>query len=585
MAQRDANANPPIDLAVAVRVGMPEEELARGVREGWIRHPPGAGETTTGGATIGGAMIGGPMIGGAMIEGAAGAPASAAVGRTTLRRWLGQLDGALDDAGFEAIWQEAGSDDAARVRALAGFVAGSLGLAASEVDARGIESALQRCDGDARILRLDGLGGAKLEALARDDAGVRRALATHSPWALCGDRAADALADPLGRYDRFDRNTGERLLSDAWLGDRARHSSWLLRDDARSVAGDGWRFVDRASPEATVEIASAGGGPVHQVIFARDGGDAVAGGATTDRIHGGDGDDVLRGRGGDDLLEGADGDDDLLGGSGRDDVAGGRGDDELDGGAGDDRLDGGAGADVLAGGRGADLLRGGAGDDVYAFESGDGHDTVEDDGGTIRIDEVDVRGTMGRDGDAWRSADGRFTFELVEGGNGATLRVRAAGQDGAIDLADWEQGRYGIALGGFDENGEAGGGTADDSKPAEDGEGSAANSGDGGEQPDVAAFFNAPPESSDTASTVGWPALRAALDSWEIPAPPGAGDAAADGSALTVADIADALADGGGADDGSDAVVEPNPWSATAPPWWREGVVPAPPDRARQSTT
>lgn len=569
MAQRDdANAVPPIDYAVAVRVGTPESELMRGLREGWIRRPPGTGEMMASGASPGGS---------------AEAPAAASPGRTTLRRWLAQLDGSLDDAGFDAIWQEAGGDDASRARALAGFVAGSLGVAANEVDAVSVEAALGRCTGEARIRRLDGLGGAELEALARNDAGVRRALASHSRWALCGDRAIDALADPQGRFDRFDRDTGERLLSDAWLGDRARHASWLLRDDARSVAGDGWRFVDRAAPDATVEVASSSGGRVHQVIFARDGGDSVAGGAATDRIHGGDGDDVLRGRGGDDLLEGGDGNDELLGGSGRDDLAGGRGDDELDGGTGSDRLEAGAGSDVLAGGRGTDLLRGGSGDDVYAFERGDGHDIVDDDGGTIRVDDVDVRGTMARDGDGWRSADGQFTFELVEGEGDTTLRVRVEGEEDAIDLAGWRQGRYGITLEGLD--GQASAAVADDATLPGGGERAAKAADGNAELPDVAALYDASLEPTGSASTVDWSSLRAALEAWEIPLPPGAGDAPADAAALTVADVADALAGESGTDDSPDAVVEPGAWSATAPPWWREGIVPLPPDRARQSTT
>jgi len=569
MAQgHDGNANPPIDFAVAVRVGTPEEELMRGLREGWIRHPPGTGEMTGDGATIGGT---------------AEAPASTAIGRTTLRRWLGQLDGSLNDAGFDAIWQEAGSDDPARARTLARFVAGSLGVASSQLDARGVEAALGRCDGEARILRLDGLGGAELEALARDDAGVRRALAAHSPWALCGDRMADALADPQGRYDRYDRDTGERLLSESWLGDRARHASWRLRDDERSVAGDGWRFVDRAAPEATVEIASTSGGPVHQVVFARDGGDNVAGGATTDRIHGGDGDDSLRGRGGDDLLEGGDGNDALLGGSGRDDLAGGRGDDELDGGGGSDRLDGGSGADVLDGGRGADLLRGGAGDDVYAFERGDGPDVVEDDGGTIRIDDAEVRGTMRRDGDAWRSSDGEFTFELAQGDGGMTLHLRVEGGDDAIELTGWRQGGYGITLEGLDDDAEPTDDANDIGSMAEDGDPGESSPGESGEQRDVAGFLEAMSGQGPAVATVERRSLHAALAAWEVPVPPAAGNATTNSAALTPADVADALAESGDAD--ADAAVLPNAWTSTAPPWWREGAVPAPYDPPLRSTT
>jgi hypothetical protein len=571
MAQReDGNANPPIDFAVAVRVGTPDEELARGLREGWIRRPPGAGEKP--GEVMSHGQDGtAPAVGGSM---------------ATLRHWLSRLDASLDEAAIDAIWQEAGADDAERSRSLARFVFDSLGIATNgRSDARSVEAALAGCNGEARIVRLTGRGGAELESLAREDAGARRAIATHSRWALTGERGIDALADPQGRYDRFDRDTGERLLSEAWLDDRARHASWRLRDDERSVAGDGWRFVDRAAPEATVEIASTSGGPVHQVIFARDGGDNVTGGVTTDRLHGGDGDDSLRGRGGDDLLEGGDGSDVLLGGSGRDDLAGGRGDDELDGGSGSDRLDGGSGADVLSGGRGADLLRGGAGEDVYAFASGDGADVVEDDGGTISIDDVDVHGTMRRDGDAWRSPDGEFTFELAQGEGGTTLRLRVDGEDDAIDLAGWSQGRYGITLDGLDEEPKLPDDAGDAAELPLAGDPGASDPGDGGEQPDVAAFLDGTSSQAGGVAVVDWRSLHAALAAWEIPAPPAAGEATTSPAALTPADVADALAESGGADDDADAVVLPNAWTSTSPPWWREGAVPAPYDQPLRSTT
>ena len=204
------------------------------------------------------------------------------------------------------------------------------------------------------------------------------------------------------------------LLSDAWLGDRARHAAWRNAEAAGrplEVDGDGWRFIDRAAGDSvSVELEGTGDRPVNQVIFARDDGDRVNGGAVTDRIHGGRGDDILRGRGGDDLLEGGAGDDALQGGSGRDHIAGQQGDDELDGGAGDDRLEGGSGDDELSGDRGDDVLQGGAGVDTYRFEGGDGVDTIEDDGGVVIVDDVAIAGTMRSNGDGWISSDGRFHF-------------------------------------------------------------------------------------------------------------------------------------------------------------------------------
>jgi hypothetical protein len=552
-------ANPPIDYAVAIWLGMPDDEVVRGLAEGWIRRPPGAGEGNSGEPAGPGTMPGATLT------------------AETLQRWLTRLDASLDASTLEAIWREAGDDDAQRASSLARFVTGSLGLPdAARIDARRVEAALADCDPQARVVRLSGRSGAELESLGREEAGVRRALALHSSWALTGSRRMDAMADPAGRFDRFDPDTGEQLLSDAWLGDRARHASWLVRDDARTVAGDGWRFVDRADARATVEVASSDGGAVHQVIFVRDGGDSVSGGATTDRLHGGSGDDSLRGRAGDDLLEGGEGSDVLLGGSGHDELAGGRGDDELDGGAGNDRLDGGRGGDELAGGRGSDLLRGGAGEDVYVFERGDGVDVVEDDGGTIRIDDAEVSGTLQRDGDGWRSADGRFTVALDPGdgpdGSDGTLRIHAEGED-TVALVGWRQGRYGITLEGPDEG---------SPKPSEVED---APPGDDVAVADAAAFLAAPSSIGQASGrVVDWRALRNALAEASVPAPPAAVVSTPTLGVPTPADLADALAEGVGVDDTIEVVAETEAWLRNVPAWWRDGAIPAPFDVAMRRT-
>jgi Ca2+-binding RTX toxin-like protein len=92
------------------------------------------------------------------------------------------------------------------------------------------------------------------------------------------------------------------------------------------------------------------------VLFGREGGDYMDGGAGVDRLYGEGGNDVLVGAGEGDELYGQDGDDELNGQDGADYLEGGAGADTLFGGSGNDLLIGGAGADRLFGGEGADLF-------------------------------------------------------------------------------------------------------------------------------------------------------------------------------------------------------------------------------------
>src|SRR5688572_14214021 len=413
--------NPPVDYVVAAWLGTPKEEIARGLREGWIRPPQGvdvrAWMEERGFAALGEAAsesVPSPPSPDE-IEGDEPRADEVPDARARLESLLRRIDPGLQAQTFSDAWNEAGADDESRAQRLAGFVAGELRIsvdasAALTAQLGQLEDAAQNLAVDARFVRLAGHSGRALENLAAGDGGVRRALAEHSPWAIAGARELARLADPAGRYDRFDADTGELLLTDAWLGDRARHAAWrhaAVAGDPLGVDGDGWRFVDRAAGDdvsVTLE-GSSGARPMNQVIFARDGGDRISGGAGTDRMHGGHGDDMLRGRSGDDLVEGGAGDDVLQGGSGRDHIAGQQGDDELDGGNGNDRLDGGSGDDELSGDRGDDLLLGGSGNDVYRFESGDGVDTIDDAAGVVIFDDTSVAGTMARRGDGWVSAD------------------------------------------------------------------------------------------------------------------------------------------------------------------------------------
>lgn len=580
------NRNPPVDYAVAVWLGTPEAELAKGLREGWIRAP--AGVDVRSWAEQRGLSIGGEPDSGSAPPIAPPAPEDVAPvpveedplpePKGRIEALLRRFDPAMAAGTFELAWQEAGEDDAARGGRLVSFVARALNLAfdpAADIASQlaNVEHAAAAYAGGSRFVRFAAATSRELETLAASDGGVRRALAEHSPWALAGDPSLARTGDVTGRYDRFDRDTGEALLSDAWIADRAKHTAWRhaqAAGRAPDVEGDGWRFVDRAAGDAvTTEIGGAEGVPLHQVIFASDEGDRVTGGAGTDRVHGGRGDDILRGRAGDDLLEGGAGSDVLQGGAGRDVIAGQQGSDEIDGGTGDDELSGGSGDDELTGGRGNDLLRGGAGDDTYRFDDGDGEDTIEDDSGVLVIDDVAVSGTMRRSGDGWASSDGRFRFALEGEGSERSLVVRGSSVDGieatsgAIRIASWSEGAFGISLqADAIETENAPGGT--ESPPDQIHAGSEAPLGvsnaiapplpDGDAQADatldaqsasLAAGFS--PDWLSTPQHDPWalvdvPALSSALDQWAAPPPvdgsPGPGGALG----VTAYDVGDALA-------------------------------------------
>jgi hypothetical protein len=604
-----APVNPPIDYLVAMWAGMPREQVLVGLREGWIRRPLGAGAEWL------------PLDEDGEDPGLDAAESSG-IGSGTVRAWLARLDPTLDDATFDRMWREAGTSDASRTAALTTFAADALGVS-RRVDSgerspsRAIAQALETLHGTAKIVRIDGMNGSELERRAHEDAGVRRALATHSPWALTDHRNLARMADAVGRFDRFDSETGEVNVTDAWVGDRARHAAWRMADHDEAAqlhtSGDGWRFVDRAAgASATVEI-EGDTGVVHQVLFARNEGDHVVGGTTTDRLHGGTGDDVLRGRGGDDLIEGGRGADLLHGGSGRDDLAGQQGDDELEGGAGADRLDGGSGSDELSGGRGNDLLRGGQGDDVYRFESGDGADVVEDDGGAIVLDDSTIAGAMQRTGEAWRSADGKLRFSLQDAGSTLVIESTEGGGN-SIHVRGWSQRAYGITLDGLDQ--------APDEDPApprtegDDDNRSEVSSGDASPSPDASMSPIEPPTESELGNEAPWgeqtwlgddaqagalsalatdplggaalidtAALLQAFESWSVPSPPDIGSTASFAvNGVTNGDIADAVADDASDDGDAQLVMASGAEAWRSLPLSPESPIALPPDVLLQRT-
>ena len=452
---------PPMPFVVASWLGYPLERIVAGLQRGSIAPPAGAppGWLPPGAASPDAdpgddadpAMPGAPQDGRPAVDDDVGAPADAAGAmpteagdlRTTYRALVRAIDPTAADEVFDALWRSGGDDESARAASVGDLlwrtVTGAPAPASIEAgDAAALAAAIEAHGTHGTLAPLAAEGSEALAQRARTDPATLGALAA-------GDAFAFAGTDGIARW-RFDPATGEALVSDAWIDDRARYVAWrqALADDpaaAREVDGS-WRFVDRTLGDgATIALGDAGAG-ANQVVFAREEGDRVTGGAAVDRIHGGSGDDVLRGAAGDDFLEGAHGDDFVSGGSGRDSVDGGAGDDELVGGSGDDALDGRSGDDVLEGGRGDDTMRGGTGHDVYEFARGDGNDVVVDADGDGAI-VLDGRQLTGDD------ADEVGYVAHDDGAGGTTLVVRTGEDDGPageIRIRDWQQGLFGIRL-------------------------------------------------------------------------------------------------------------------------------------------
>jgi len=179
----------------------------------------------------------------------------------------------------------------------------------------------------------------------------------------------------------------------------------------------------------------------NDVLSGLDGNDTLDGGAGADYLVGGADDDTLTGGAGNDVLIG-----DL------EDGYSGDGADQLSGGDGNDRLYGGGGDDTLDGGAGINLLDGGDGDDTYALQGLTVHDTIRDSDGQGSI-EVNVASAIHVAGSAqqigqttWRSADGFFTYTLVDNANGGKDLQIGFGSGGAALLRDVDPGQPGLGI-------------------------------------------------------------------------------------------------------------------------------------------
>jgi Ca2+-binding RTX toxin-like protein len=496
----------PIDFVVAVWLGMSHQDIVAGLADGrvippagqpvgWIPPawanegfgaPPASGGDapgTTGSGNAGGAGANDSGSGDSGPEG--GGTGDFALDRDHVAALYKQLDPTLSDAAFAALWNRAGETDAARASDLFGYLRRTL-LDESDVQpqsgeakpadtleaqAARLSAFLAGANHQGMVVDLAGKDGAKLLRLAKTDPGYRYALEQLDSIAIVGNRALTAIHDSDGELDRFDPDTGEANLSDAWLSDRAKFLAWKLQTDAggdaQSDSDSGWTFLDRTTLGADgkplrLEIAGkSDSAPQNQVIFGNEdpNGEMLKGATTTDRIYGGGGDDVLRGNAGDDHLEGGKGDDLVLGGVGNDELTGDQGDDELDGGNGADRLDAGSGDDTLLGGRGDDRLAGGAGRDTYVIDPGDGSDTIIDsDGdGELQFDGSVLAGATALKDGKYVSDDGKAIFSFDgDAEEGGTLTItfydKANRGDGdsptnTVRIKDWKNGDLGIALG------------------------------------------------------------------------------------------------------------------------------------------
>ncbi len=499
----EVNPNPPPrPFAVASWLGTSPQDILAGLADGSIAPPPGAppdwrppglnespiDESSLNVAPLSACNNGVPTTG--PVDPFNTNPPADDAGHTPDRAsvlgWFQNLDPSLGDAAFDAVWNRAGDTDAQRATNLTDYLARTLlggnkapvdgadqaGATGSGVIGSGvIGDALSAFVADpshhAHIVDLAGMDGATLERLGRTDVGYRYAMQQLDTVALTGNRSLFAAANGDSALDRFDPDTGETQLSDAWLGDRAKFLAWKMAGDAGNdltIGGDqSWTFIDRAKAGAdglplTLKLTPENGGGVdNQVIFGADSAEAIKGKSGTDRIYGGGGDDLLRGGGGADHLEGGHGDDVLAGGSGNDELSGNQGSDDLDGGRGADALDGGSGDDILAGGRGNDFLAGGGGIDTYVIDAGDGTDTITDtDGrGSIVLDDATLAGATRSVGRTWTSADGRVDYTLegnLAGEGTLTIRAFSSGADHAgnpdniIHVNHWRNGDLGIAL-------------------------------------------------------------------------------------------------------------------------------------------
>ena len=387
--QPDNPAVPAMPYVVASWLGFPVDHIVAGLRRGSIAPPEGAppGWLPPGAETLADDDASADDVDPAEPDDDASSeppPADGASPHDAYRALVRAIDPALDDATFDALWSSSGTDEPTRAAAVDALLWRTVGETRPDDAPDGpgaLAAAIERQGTRGTLVATGDEGSVALAARARVDAAALAALDGLDAFAFVA-RGNGTVAGA----SRFDPMSGEALVSDAWIDDRARYVAWraaLARDpDAGRDVTTGWRFVDRTLGEDATIVVGPGDDALNSVAFGGDGADDLHGGQAVDRLYGGDGDDTL---------------------------AGGAGDDRLDGGRGQDR---------------------------YVIASDGGVDVVHDlDGrGEIVLDGVRLDGGA-RDGVAYavrEESDGRATL------------VIATGASGAIRVTDWEDGELGI---------------------------------------------------------------------------------------------------------------------------------------------
>ena len=373
----DNPAVPAMPYVVASWLGFSREHIVAGLRRGSIAPPEGAppGWLPPDTEALDDAT---DVADDAPVDDASPESEAPVDARAAYAGLVRTIDPGVDDAAFDALWSSGGADDAARAASLDALLWRTVGEARPDDADDGIAaltSAIARRETHGTLVALGDEGSAALAQRARTDASALAALEAQDAFAFVGREAGAA---------RFDPMTGTRLVSDAWIDDRAKLVAWraALADDAHAADGvaNGWRFVDRARGDAGTLVVGPASDAMNQVVFATDDGDTLEGGAAVDRLHGGRGDDTL------------------------------------------------------AGGAGADYLEGGGGHDRYVFAAGDGVDVVDD---------TDGQGEIVLGGAVLDGHDAGVTYSL---GDDGTLSIAAGGAGDAIRVQGFRDGMLGIHL-------------------------------------------------------------------------------------------------------------------------------------------
>lgn len=380
-----------------------------------------------------------------------------------------KIDANLSAAAFEALYAAAGTTDEARNKSLFNALRKLISGDTSALDDTKIGEIRDKLnaaiDGGitGTILSLPQLSAQDMLSRANTELGARYALFNLLPFALVGTTAVYDRHNQNSALFRYDPNTGEQLVSDAYLKDRADFMAVHLATPGgvSSVPGtQSWVFEDRrqtgadGQPLRITTTATEAERATNRMIFGNDdtAGEVVSGGNGADRLYGMGGDDILRGGAGDDYLEGGTGNDFLQGGRGNDELIGGAGEDELAGDAGNDKLIGGAGVDDLTGGRGDDRMEGGGGFDSYIIETGDGNDVIVDsDGkGEVLLDGAAITGAFTVVDGKYQTTDGKLKFSFAgDPAEGGTLTIEFGEEEArqTIRIHDFRNGQLGITLG------------------------------------------------------------------------------------------------------------------------------------------